>query len=145
MFSASDFFTRYGVRRTAAPIAFYDREYSEPGGLTHRRMVWGLVLCRDEDGGNSQRVLRFTMETGTSSTVGEVFDWEDNLPGIVSDVGYGALPFDEFVVEGHDGHCSDPIEAYDIWLAHVTLRRQVEAWLRGNTKLREDFYRIGTD
>lgn len=144
MFTASEFFTRYGVRPAAVPIAFYDREFSKPGGLTNRRMVWGLVLCRDEVGGNSQRVLRFTMESGTSSTVGEEFDWDDDMPGLVSDAGYGALPFDEFVAEGYGDSC-DAVQQYTLWHDHVTWRGQVEAWLRGNTKLREDFYRIGTD
>lgn len=144
MFTANEFFTRYGVQAAAVPVASYVRWVGGDGQTPAKRVVWGLALARDEVDTVTQRVLRFTMETGMSPTADEEFDWDDDMPGLVSDAGYGALPFDEFVAEGYGDSC-DAVQQYALWHDHVTWRGQVEAWLRGNTELREDFYRIGTD
>lgn len=144
---ASEFFRRHEVTATAIPVALYDRLTDEAGSLmVTRRKVWGLALSRNEVHGNrvAQRVLRMTHETGTDSTLHEAFDWNAVLPALVSDVGSGAMPFDEFVVEVYD-RCSDPVQAYELWQGHVWWRGQVEAWLRGNTLFRVDFYGIGND
>lgn len=145
---ASEFLTRHRINAVAEPLVAYT---CWPGGnqqSTVTRLAWAMALVRRDADGVTGRVLRLTHESGAAGGDADpgfdTDDWDEFLPSLVFDIGYGAMPFDEYVVEGYSS-CSDPVQAYEKWQGLVWLRIQVETWLRGDTKLREDFYLIGTE